>query len=109
MKRTQVNCTTGEITEITLTAEEVAAVLEAEALRVAALPVATPLDTITALESANPITHRMLRDLLLSVGQIAGAVTGQDPMANKAVRDVVALSSQIDTLREEAKALGYIA
>lgn len=36
MKRTEVNCTTGEVTEITLTAAEVAAVLEAEALRVAA-------------------------------------------------------------------------
>ena len=36
MKRTQVNCSTGEVTEITLTAAEVAAVLEAEALRIAA-------------------------------------------------------------------------
>ena len=35
MKRTQVNCMTGEVTEITLTVEEVAAVLEAEALRLA--------------------------------------------------------------------------
>ena len=36
MKRTEVNCATGEVSEITLTAQEVAAVLEAEALRIAA-------------------------------------------------------------------------
>ena len=37
MKRTEVNCATSEVTEITLTAEEVAAVLEAEALRLASI------------------------------------------------------------------------
>ena len=59
----------------------------------------TPVDQIQAIEAANPITHRMLRDLSMTVAQIAGAVTGTDPMVNPAVQQIVALEAQIAVLR----------
>ena len=62
------------------------------------LPV-TPAAQIAALEAANPITHRMLRDLSMTVAQIAAAVTGTDPMVNPAVQQVAALEAQIAALR----------
>ena len=71
---------------------------EAEALRPVP-PLLTPVDQIKAIEDANPITHRMLRDLSMTVAQIAGAVTGTDPMVNPAVQQIVALEAQIAVLR----------
>lgn len=71
-------------------------------------PSPTPLQEIAAIEAANPITHRMLRELTLSVAQIAAAVTGKDPQENKAVRDIEELEAEIIPLREQAKALGLI-
>ncbi len=71
-------------------------------------PVPTPLDQIAAIESANPITHRMLRDLSMTVAQIAAAVTGTDMMTNPAVQQITLLETQINTLREQARADGLI-
>ncbi len=59
----------------------------------------TPVDQIKAIEDANPITHRNLRDLSMTVAQIAAAVTGTDPMINPAVQQIVALEAQITALR----------
>lgn len=64
-------------------------------------PVPTPLDQIAAIESANPITHRNLRDLSMTVAQIAAAVAGVDPMVNPAVQQLTALEAQIAALRAQ--------
>lgn len=61
----------------------------------------TPLQQIAALEAANPITHRNLRDLSMTVAQIAAAVTGADPMVNPAVQQIAALEAQIAALRAQ--------
>ena len=68
----------------------------------------TPLQEISAIEAANPITHRMLRELTLSVAGIASAVTGKAPEENKAVRDILELEAEIAALRVQAKAQGLI-
>lgn len=67
-----------------------------------------PLEEIVAIEVANPVTHRMLRELTLSVAQIASAVTGIAPEENKAVRDIQALEAEIDILRLQARQQGLI-
>ena len=64
-------------------------------------PVPTPLAQIAAIEAANPITHRNLRDLSMTVAQIAAAVTGTDPLVNPAVQQIVALEAQISALRAQ--------
>ena len=61
----------------------------------------TPAEQIVAIEAANPITHRMLRDLSMTVAQIAGVVTGTDPMVNPAVQQIMALEAQIAVLRAQ--------
>lgn len=61
----------------------------------------TTLQQIAALEQANPITHRMIRDLTMSVAKIAAAVTGVDPMVNPAVKQIAALEAQIAALRAQ--------
>ena len=63
--------------------------------------VPTPLEQIAAIEAANPITHRNLRDLSMTVAQIAAAVTGTDPLVNPAVQQIVALEAQIAALRAQ--------
>lgn len=68
----------------------------------------TPLQKIASIESAKPITHRMLRDLTMAVGQIAAAVTGRDLEENPAIRDILALEADIAPLRAQAKAMGLI-
>lgn len=64
-------------------------------------PASTPLEQIAAIEAANPITHRNLRDLSMTVAQIAAAVTGTDPLVNPAVQQIVALEAQIAALRAQ--------
>lgn len=59
----------------------------------------TPLQEIAELEASKPITHRMLRDLTMSVAQIASAVTGVDPFVNPAVQEIAALEAQIAAIR----------
>ncbi len=61
----------------------------------------TPAEKIVAIEAANPITHRNLRDLSMTVAQIAGAVTGTDPMVNPAVQMIVAIEAEIAPLRAQ--------
>ena len=68
----------------------------------------TPLQEISAIEAANPITHRMLRELTLSVAGIASAVTGKAPEENKAVRDILELEAEIAALRQQAREQGLI-
>ena len=65
------------------------------------VPPPAPLDQIKSIEAANPITHRNLRDLSMTVAQIAAAVTGTDPMVNPAVQQIVALEAQIAALRAQ--------
>ena len=71
-------------------------------------PPPTPLQKIVEIEVANPVTHRMLRDLTLAVGEIAASVTGKEPTENPAVRDIQALEADIAVLRAQAKAQGLI-
>lgn len=71
-------------------------------------PQPTPLQEIADIEAANPITHRMLRELTLSVAQIASAVTGKAPEENKAVRDIQELEAEIAVLRQQAREQGLI-
>jgi len=61
----------------------------------------TPAEQIVAIEAANPITHRNLRDLSMTVAQIAAAVTGTDPMVNPAVQKIVSLEAEIAALRAQ--------
>jgi len=61
----------------------------------------TPIDLIKAIEAANPITHRNLRDLSMTVAQLAAAVTGTDPWVNPAVQQIMALEAQIAVLRAQ--------
>jgi hypothetical protein len=68
----------------------------------------TPLQEILDIEAVNPVTHRMLRELTLSVAQIASAVTGRAPEENPAVRDIQAIEAQIAALRLQAKEQGLI-
>lgn len=56
-------------------------------------------DEIKALEAANPITHRNLRDLSMTVAQIAAAVTGGNPLDNPAVKQILELEAKIADLR----------
>jgi hypothetical protein len=74
----------------------------------ALLPVPTPLQEIAALEAEKPITHRMLRELTLSVAEIASAVTGKPTTENPAVREIQAMEARIEALRVQAKAQGLI-
>lgn len=108
MNRIEINCTTGEVVEIALTPAEILALTDAEAARVAAILPPTPLQEIATIEQSNPITHRNLRDLSMTVAQIAAAVTGTAPMTNPAVREIAALTAQIDALRAQAKAEGLL-
>jgi hypothetical protein len=68
----------------------------------------SPLQEIVQIESKNPVTHRMLRELTLSVAQIAAAITGKAPEENPAVRDILAIETQIAVLRQQAKDQGLI-
>ena len=81
-----------------------AEILDAETLALVGpyvAPVATPLDQIADIEAANPITHRNLRDLSMTVAQIAAAVTGTDASVNPAVQQILALEAQISALRAQ--------
>ena len=64
-------------------------------------PEPNPLEKIRTIEAVNPITHRNLRDLSMTVAQIAGVVTGTDPMVNPAVKEIVAIEAQIAVLRAQ--------
>lgn len=70
----------------------------------ALVPAPTPLQEIAALEAEKPITHRMLRELTLSVAEIASAVTGKPTTENPAVREIQAMEARIEALRVQAKA-----
>lgn len=62
-------------------------------------PAETVQQRIEALERANPITHRNLRDLAMAVAAIGELVTGQ-PAANlPMVQAISALEEQIALLR----------
>lgn len=73
---------------------------EAEALR--PQPTApTVQDQIVAIEAANPITHRNLRDLAMAVAALGELVTGQ-PAANlPMVQTIQSLEEQITALRAQ--------
>lgn len=62
-------------------------------------PVLDVFDEIKALEAANPITHRNLRDLSMTVAQIAAAVTGGNLLDNPAVKQILELEAKIAELR----------
>lgn len=73
---------------------------EAEALRPTP-PAPSVLDEIRALEAANPITHRHLRDLSRAVAQIAEAITGQPAATLPMVQEITALEVKIAALRAQ--------
>lgn len=65
------------------------------------VPVPTVQDQIVALEAANPITHRNLRDLAMAVAALGELVTGQ-PAANlPMVQTIQSLEDQIAALRSQ--------
>lgn len=72
------------------------------------IPPPSPLQEIASLEAAKPVTHRMLRELTLSVAEIASAITGKPTTENPAVREIQALEAQIAALRAQAKDQGLI-
>lgn len=81
---------------------------EAQALRAIAAVPPTPLQEIASLEAAKPVTHRMLRELTLSVAEIASAITGKPTTENPAAREIQAMETQIAALRAQAKEQGLI-
>lgn len=85
-----------------LVPQECVEITEAEFLALQpAPPEPTPAEKIAAIEAAYPITHRNLRELSLTVAQIAGAVTGTDPMVNPAVQQIVAIEAEIAPIRAQ--------
>lgn len=96
-----INVSTGQETTREYTPDELAMV---EQLRT----VKTPLDDIVALEADKPFTHRALRELSLSVAQIAGMLTGQDPLTQPQIAAIAKLDSDIAKLRDQAKVQGLI-
>lgn len=71
-------------------------------------PQPSPLVEIVALEADKPFTHRALRELSLSVAQIAGMLTGQDPLTQPQIAAIAKLDSDIAKLRDQAKVQGLI-
>lgn len=61
--------------------------------------VRTAKDEIVALEASNPITHRVLRETILAVGQIAAQLTGRPMESNPAISRILELEAQIAALR----------
>ena len=59
------------------------------------------LAKITALELARPITHRNLRELALTVAQIAGILTGTSITDNPAVKELLAFEALVQALRAQ--------
>jgi len=71
-------------------------------------PQPSPLVEIVSLEAEKPFTHRALRELSLSVAQIAGMLTGQDPLTQPQIAAIAKLDSDIAKLRDQAKVQGLI-
>lgn len=65
MIKTVMNLKTGKAEEVPMTADEIADI-EARRAEQAAL---APLHNIKRLETENPITHRALRELILTIGE----------------------------------------
>lgn len=68
----------------------------------------SPLSEIVELEAEKPFTHRALRELSLSVAEIAGRLTGQDPLTQPQIAAIAKLDSDIAKLRDQAKLQGLI-
>ena len=72
-------------------------------------PVPDPADAIrqqlAALDAANPITQRNLRELTLALAQIIEMVTQQPAAANKGVQVATAVEAQAQVLRDQLKAI----
>lgn len=66
-------------------------------------PPPTVLQQIVALEVANPITHRTLREVILAMGLVVQQVTGKPAAANPYYVKLAALNAQIDTLAESIR------
>jgi hypothetical protein len=88
-----VNLQTGETSQRELTQAEIAAIPPA------VQPTAS--EQIAALESANPITHRNLRDIMVLLGTLTEQVTGLPADANPAVKKAKAIEAQIAALRSQ--------
>ena len=65
------------------------------------VPEATPIEQIAALEAAMPITHRNIRELALSVAQIASFITGVDMKENPAVQEILAFEAKVVAIRAQ--------
>lgn len=61
----------------------------------------TPLERIEALESANPFTHRALREISLTVAQLASLALKVPVSSNPKVVELLALEAQIAALRSQ--------
>lgn len=60
---------------------------------------------LAALDSANPITQRNLRELTLALAQIIELVTQQPAAANKGVQVATAVEAEAKVLRDQLKAI----
>lgn len=56
---------------------------------------------IVALESANPFTHRALRELSLATAQVVSQITGQPVTSNPKVVEIMTIDAQIAALRAQ--------
>jgi hypothetical protein len=93
MQRIEVNVSTGERKVVDLTPEEIADAQERTAVENAK----APLRAIERIESENPITHRALRELILTIGELHPA--GKETVFYKKV-----LETEL-AVREERKKL----
>lgn len=62
-------------------------------------PARTAQEEIIAIEAANPISHRNLRDVIKAVGDIASQLTGPPATDNPMIARVIELEAQIAALR----------
>lgn len=93
MQRTEFNCTTGVLTVIELTAEEIAAI-PAEAPP-------TPLEQLRTLESQYALTQRNLREFILLTVEALKVGTPVDLSVLPGVQVVAAVEAEAAALRAQ--------
>ena len=101
MKRIEVNCTTGEVTEIALTPAEIQALTDAEAARVAAILPPTVPEQLAKLDTDNALSQRNLRDTIMLMSEAFKSVTGGavDLSAIPGVAKVYSVEAEAAALR----------
>ena len=97
MVKTEVNCATGEVSEVPLNAAEIAAI-EAYAAQTP-----SPQDLLNKLDADNALTQRNLRETVMLMAEAFKQVTGgaADLSAIPGVAKVYAVEAEAEALRAQ--------